>query len=272
MEPSTRSALRPHRQPFGHRLAATRLREPDNSEVDDELGKRFRYDTSRVLCPHDPFCPPPAQVAVSLLPPSSFSHIFQLEALMKSIALFHSVLGVRAGIEDAAARLREAGHIVTLVDQYDGKSFDDYESAGAYAASIGFPELMRRALESVAMLPDGFAVVGFSNGGGMATHIAVNRRISRAVLCSGALPLKQIGADRWPANVPAQLHYTADDPFKVAGSVESVMRSVNDAGATAEYFQYPGSGHLFTDPELVSEFDPTAMEQLWNHVTRFLQR
>jgi dienelactone hydrolase len=211
-------------------------------------------------------------VAVSLLPPSSFSHIFQLEALIKSIALFHSVLGVRAGIEDAAARLREAGHIVTLVDQYDGKSFDDYESAGAYAASIGFPELMRRALESVAMLPDGFAVVGFSNGGGMATHIAVNRRISRAVLCSGALPLKQIGADRWPANVPAQLHYTADDPFKVAGSVESVMRSVNDAGATAEYFQYPGSGHLFTDPELVSEFDPTAMEQLWNHVTRFLQR
>jgi dienelactone hydrolase len=76
---------------------------------------------------------------------------------MTSIALFHSVLGVRSGIEDAAARLRGAGHIVTLVDQYDGKSFVDYESAGAHAASIGFPELMRRALDGVAMLPDGFA-------------------------------------------------------------------------------------------------------------------
>jgi dienelactone hydrolase len=191
---------------------------------------------------------------------------------MTLIALFHSVLGIRAGIDNAAARLREAGHIVTLVDQYDGKSFDDYESAGAHAASIGFPKLMRRALESVAMLPDGFAVVGFSNGGGMATHVAVNRRISRAVLCSGALPLEQIDADRWPANVPAQLHYTAGDPFKVADSVESVMRSVNDAGATAEYLQYPGSGHLFTDPELINEFDPTTTAQLWNHVTRFLRQ
>jgi dienelactone hydrolase len=191
---------------------------------------------------------------------------------MTSIALFHSVLGVRSGIEDAAARLRGAGHIVTLVDQYDGKSFVDYESAGAHAASIGFPELMRRALDGVAMLPDGFAVVGFSNGGGMATHVAVNRHISCAVLCSGALPLEQIDADRWPANVPVQLHYTAGDPFKVAGSVESVMRSVSEAGATAEYLQYPGNGHLFTDPELINEFDPTTTEQLWNHVTRFLQQ
>lgn len=189
---------------------------------------------------------------------------------MTSIALFHSVLGVRAGIKDAAARLRNAGHTVTVIDQYDGKSFNDYESAGAYAAEVGFPELMRRALEGVAPLPDGFAVVGFSNGGGMATHVAVNRPISRAVLCSGALPLERIGAQQWPTGVPAQLHYTAGDPFKTPGSVESVMRSVNDAEATAEYFQYPGAGHLFTDPELANEFDPAATEQFWNHLTRFL--
>jgi dienelactone hydrolase len=190
---------------------------------------------------------------------------------MTSIALFHSVLGVRAGIEDAAARLTDAGHMVTVVDQCDGKSFDDYESAGAYAAAIGFPELTRRALESVAPLPDGFVVVGFSNGAGIATYVAVNRLISRAVLCSGALPLERIGATQSPAGVPAQLHYSAEDPFKASGSVESVMRSVTDAGATAEYFQYPGAGHLFTDNAIVNEFDPSATEQLWENVLRFLQ-
>lgn len=40
-----------------------------------------------------------------------------------SIALFHSVLGVRTGVLDAAARLRAAGHDVQVVDQYDGRVF-----------------------------------------------------------------------------------------------------------------------------------------------------
>ena len=186
-----------------------------------------------------------------------------------TVALFHSVLGVRAGIDDAAQRLRDAGHDVVVVDQYAGRTFDDYDEAGTYAASIGFPDLMARALEAVGDLPDGFAVVGFSNGGGMATYVAAKRAISRAVLCSGALPLDRIGITSWPAGVPAQLHYAVSDPFKTAGSVESVLRSVNNAGAPAEYVQYPGAGHLFTDLSL-PEFDPTSTAQLWSHVTQFL--
>jgi dienelactone hydrolase len=189
---------------------------------------------------------------------------------MISIALFHSVLGIREGIEDTAWRLRNAGHAVTVVDQYDGVSFDDYEAAAAFTAEIGFPELMRRALEGVAELPDGFAPMGFSNGGGMATFVALHRPVSRVVLCSGALPLDSIGADRWPDGVPAQIHYGVDDPFKTASSVESVMRSVNSAGAVVEYLQYPTAGHLFTDPTRIDEFCETACEQLWTHVLRFL--
>ena len=45
---------------------------------------------------------------------------------MASIALFHSVLGVRPGVLDAAARLRAAGHEVLVGDQYGGRVFDDY--------------------------------------------------------------------------------------------------------------------------------------------------
>jgi dienelactone hydrolase len=101
----------------------------------------------------------------------------------------------------------------------------------------------------------------------MATYVATKRRISRAVLCSGALPLDRIGEEQWPSGVPAQLHYAIDDPFKTPGSVESVMTSVNIAGAPAEYFQYPGNGHLFTDADRPDEFDPTATAQLWSHVT-----
>lgn len=189
---------------------------------------------------------------------------------MTDIAIFHSVLGVRSGIRDAANRLEDAGHTVTVIDQYEGRSFDDYEEASAFAAEIGFPELMQRAVEGVADIPDGFVALGFSNGGGMATYVATRRPISRAVLCSGALPLERIQVERWPSGVPVQLHYTIGDPFKTPGSVESVMASVNAAGASAEYIQHPGNGHLFTDADRTDEFDPEASAQFWSHVMRFI--
>ncbi|WP_019200856.1 dienelactone hydrolase family protein [Tsukamurella sp. 1534] len=190
----------------------------------------------------------------------------------KTVALFHSVLGVREGVLLAAERLRGAGHAVRVVDQYAGRVFDDYAEASEYAEGVGYPALMASALEAVADLPDGFVAMGFSNGGGMSTYVACHRPVERAVLCSGALPLEMIGLDRWPAGVPAQLHYTVDDPFQRPGSVASVMDSVSAAGAVSEYHQYPGAGHLFTDPSLPAEFDGAAAEVFWERVLGFVGR
>jgi hypothetical protein len=53
----------------------------------------------------------------------------------------HSALGVTRGISDAADRLRNAGHDVQIVDQYGGRTFDDYDEAGAYVDDIGFPAM-----------------------------------------------------------------------------------------------------------------------------------
>lgn len=189
---------------------------------------------------------------------------------MSTIALFHSVLGVRPGITNAADRLRAAGHDVQVIDQYGGRVFDDYDEADAFAQSIGFPTLMSAAVDAVSQLADGFVAMGFSNGAGMATHISVSRRVSAAVLCSGALPLEMIGATAWPSDVPAQLHYAVDDPFRADGSVESVLRSVNEAGSAAEYVQYPGRGHLFADESLPDEYDAVAASALWTNVLRFI--
>ncbi len=64
-------------------------------------------------------------------------------------------------------------HSVLVVDQYDGRAFDDYDEADAFVQSIGsYPELMRRAVGAVEALRDGFVVAGFSNGGAMASSPA----------------------------------------------------------------------------------------------------
>jgi dienelactone hydrolase len=45
---------------------------------------------------------------------------------------------------------------------------------------------------------------------------------------------------------------------------------VRAAGARFELVEYDGVGHLFTDPSLPAEYDPTATELLWSRVLALL--
>ncbi len=188
---------------------------------------------------------------------------------MANLALFHSVLGTRPGIHDAADRFRAEGHEVTVVDQYFGRVFDDYEEAGIFTASIGYPALLRLASEAVEGIPDGFIAAGFSNGGGMAEYVATQRPVRGVLMLSGALDLTMLGVDAWPARVPAQIHYSLDDPFRNQQRIDAVIGQVRAAGASVELFDYPGSGHLFTDPSRTSEYDEHAADLLWSRALSF---
>jgi dienelactone hydrolase len=191
---------------------------------------------------------------------------------MATVAVFHSVLGLRSGVNEAAELLRAQGHEVRVVDQYDGKVFDDYEPAMAYANEVGYPALMAKALELTADLPDGFVTAGFSNGGGMATFVAASRPgVQGVLMLAGALDPAVIGVT-WPRGVPAQVHYTVDDPFRTQEQIDAVVAAVKAAGATVEVFDYPGSGHLFADPSKTDEYQPAEAELMWSRVTEFLQR
>src|SRR3954451_20892640 len=129
---------------------------------------------------------------------------------MTSIASFHSALGVRPGISEAADRLRAAGHQVAVVDQYDGRVFYDDAKGRAYPERGAFPALMPAALDGFTELPDGFVAAGFSNGAGMAEYVATRRRCAGLLLFSGALPLNMLGAAPWPTGLPVQIHYSLD--------------------------------------------------------------
>lgn len=188
---------------------------------------------------------------------------------MSNIALFHSVLGVRPGITDAAERLTAAGHDVTVVDQYDGRVFDDYETASTFAEEIGYPALMDAAARAVAGLPDGFIAMGFSNGGGMAEHVAVQRDLSGVVMIAGALGLDLLGADAWPKGVPAQIHYSVDDPFRNQDWIDSVIDAIRRSGSAVDMYDYSGDGHLFTDSSLPGEYHPANAQTLWRRVIEF---
>lgn len=163
------------------------------------------------------------------------------------------------------------GREVHIIDQYDRQVFDDYDEAGAYVEEVGFPDLMAKAIQRVADLPDGFVAIGFSNGAGMAEFVAANRPVSGVVMASGALPLETIGIT-WPEGVPAQIHSTVDDPRREQDAIDSVKQAVEEAGGTVEVFDYPGSGHLFADSSMADEYQPAEAELMLTRIKDFLDQ
>ena len=190
---------------------------------------------------------------------------------MTQIVLFHSVLGVRPGVLDAAERLRADGHDVLVPDLYDGTVFDEYDPAMAFQQELG-EELFKRAMEAVADLPDGFVTAGFSAGGGRAVFVATQRPVSGVLLFSEATLVEWFGPDvRWPAGVPAQVHYTLGDPFREQSEVDQFVQDVESAGGQVDVYDYPGDGHLFTDPSLPKEYDAQSTELVWSRALAFLR-
>jgi dienelactone hydrolase len=191
---------------------------------------------------------------------------------MTTVVLFHSVLGIRQGVQDAAERLRADGHEVLVPDLFEGRTFDDYESAMAWSESVGMEVLAERGLAAVADLPDGFVVGGFSQGSSVAFYVATHRRVSGVLQFSGVNILGWFGPDAvWPEGVDSQSHQTLGDPFREEEIIDEAVRDVAAAGGTLELFDYPGDGHLFTDPTLPKEYDAEATELLWSRVLPFVR-
>jgi dienelactone hydrolase len=191
---------------------------------------------------------------------------------MSTVVLLPSVLGVRAGVEDAAARLGGDGHDVVVADYLHGAVFDDYPPAMANVEAVGHGALLSRALDAVAETPDGFVVAGFSLGCVMAMHLATVRTVSGILLLGGAIPPSGFGDGRsWPAGVPGQTHSTLDDPWREQDAIDQAVVEAAAAGARLEVFDYPGAGHLFTDPSLPDEYDVASTELLWGRVLPFVR-
>lgn len=190
---------------------------------------------------------------------------------MTTVVLFHSVLGIRRGEHDAAERLRADGHHVLVPDLLEGRVFDDYEPAMAWSQSLGDGRLFERGLAAVADVPDGFVVGGFSQGSSVAVCVATRRAVSGVLQLSGLNPVGWFGDDAaWPAGVSSQSHQTLGDPFREDEVTEQAVRDVSGAGGTLALFDYPGTGHLFTDPTLPAEHDPDSTELLWSRVLPFV--
>ncbi|QQS00782.1 MAG: dienelactone hydrolase family protein [Austwickia sp.] len=193
---------------------------------------------------------------------------------MAEVVIFHSALGLRAGIVDAARRLREQGHVVHTPDLYEGTVFaggrDGYDAGVALMESVGWTTIVDRAWAAVDQLAREVVYLGFSMGAGIAQELAIQRPGARgAILIGGGGAYDE---EPWPLGVPVDCHHMVDDPWVDEFAPVRLARLAARAGSCSSVYLYPGDQHLFTDPELPEEYDHDLTELVWRRIMRFLIR
>jgi dienelactone hydrolase len=193
---------------------------------------------------------------------------------LAEVVLFHSALGMRAGISVAADRLRAAGHTVHTPDLFLGEPpLEAYGPAAARLQAVGPVVLAQRAWAAVESLPNDLVYAGFSIGAGLAAHLAARRPGARAaILLHGAPDPKSLGLSGWPSSTPMQIHFTVRDRWRDNEAIGHLSAMVRASGAECTVFDYPGAAHLFADPSLPSAYNPEAADLMWTRVLDLLAR
>jgi dienelactone hydrolase len=183
-----------------------------------------------------------------------------------SIALFHSVYGLRPAVLAAAVRLRAAGHTVVTPDLYAGRVAASIEEGFELAEQTGWETIVGRAREAMSALPSDAVLAGLSMGAGVVGSLLPERPDS-----AGLLLLHGTGADPGTlrAGLPVELHIADPDPMFPPAEVAAWCQAMTNAGARMQLHKYPGAGHFFTDPH-VAEYDARASNLAWERSFTFL--
>jgi dienelactone hydrolase len=161
---------------------------------------------------------------------------------VSKVVVLHSAQG--PGLEGWAERLRGCGHEVW----------------------------MRGHEADLAELPGDVVYAGFSTATASAgLHAATRPGCRGTILIGGVAPLAELGVESWPASVPAQVHFSAEDRRVERAGIESFEHALDAARARLEIHVYPGSEHLLADPDSPG-YDPASAELLLARVLEFLQR
>jgi dienelactone hydrolase len=190
---------------------------------------------------------------------------------MSDVVVFHHALGLTPGVVVFAEHLRSDGHTVHTPDLFEGQTFATIDEGVAHAEKVGFGEVLARGDRAVEALPPGLVYLGFSLGVLPAQRLAQTRPgVRGAILCYSCVPVSEFG-DRWPEDVPVQVHGMNRDPVFVGEGDIDFARELVDQAEDGELFLYPGDQHYFADSTLPS-YDAEATAVMIERILEFLSR
>ncbi len=186
---------------------------------------------------------------------------------MATVVLVHSALGLTPHVRQWAEILERDGHDVLALDMFDGRTFDDVETAVAHIDSRGPDHWIPRAREMTSGLEGPRVYAGFSLGATLATALALTDPEAVGLIAMhDAVTPSRFGVEAWPEGLRVQLHHSEDDPWVDPDERAAFLALAGDA---CEEFLYPGDAHLFGF-EGWHEYDDAASHEMYERVTDFL--
>jgi carboxymethylenebutenolidase len=192
------------------------------------------------------------------------------------VLVLHAWWGLNDTTRAVCTRLAEEGFTAFAPDLYHGKIADTIPGAEALASALDEEQAkadLAHALEylerQAARSDGGFAVVGFSLGAFFAIELSTTdpEMIHSVVLFYGT------GMGEFNKSKAAYLgHFAEEDEYEPPDAVEWLEGELEKAGLPFEFYQYPGTGHWFFEPDRVDAYHQSAADLAWERTLDFLNK
>ena len=193
------------------------------------------------------------------------------------VLVLHAWWGLNDTMRAVCTRLAEAGFVAFAPDLYHGKVADTIAEAEILGKALDANYLQAKAEiadatrflgERAGQAGRGVAVIGFSLGASYALDLAAAdpEHIRSVVIFYGT------GGDDHSSSRAAYLgHFAENDPFEPQSSVDNLEESLRGAGRPVSFYQYPGTGHWFFEPDRTDAYNPAAAALAWERTLTFLR-
>jgi carboxymethylenebutenolidase len=192
------------------------------------------------------------------------------------VLVLHAWWGLNDTMKWICGRLAEAGFVAFAPDLYHGKVVDTPADAEKLGAALDENYLQARAeiaqaaeyLQAQTGQEGEVSVIGFSLGAFYALDLAAQRPdlVNKVVLFYGS------GGGDWSSSRAAYLgHYAENDPYETPENVAELEAGLRSAGKPVTFYNYPGTGHWFFEPDRVDAYNQSAADLAWERTLEFLR-
>jgi carboxymethylenebutenolidase len=191
------------------------------------------------------------------------------------VLVLHAWWGLNDTLKAFCTRLAGSGFVAFAPDLYHGKVADTIPGAEALGKALDANYLQAKAdiADATSFLTDrvgqaDLAVIGFSLGAYYALDLAAAdaEHIRSVVLFYGT------GGGDFSASRATYLgHFAENDEFEPPSNVDSLEKSLRNAGRPVTFYRYPGTGHWFFEPDRTDAYNPLAAALAWDRTLTFLK-
>ena len=177
------------------------------------------------------------------------------------------------------SRLASEGFVALAPDLYRGAHASEPDEAAKIMMSLNLERATKDLSGAVdfltahdAVTGDGIGVIGFCMGGGVALWLATLRpdQVKAVVPFYGIIPWEAAQPDYSKLAAAVQGHYAENDDFANPESVRALDAQLKSLGKQAEFFEYPGTEHAFTNDHRPEVYVPEATALAYDRAFAFL--